>query len=205
MMRWSESIQRAWLRLAGPRRGAGEHGRAGGIWAAAAALLALALLCGALGLLVRPPARVSAEEQLRAARARWDARGFTGYRIVSRMGDCVQRGEFRGPEILSISRQDCFDSIRTVEALFLLAERAQSWGLGSPRCAPSGCVCRETRSFYAVYDEQLGYPRAIRLRKYRTVDWAYLLGHPTAYHGLLGCMSPPEMDLVVVLALEPLP
>jgi hypothetical protein len=165
----------------------------------------VALLCVALALAAYPAERVSAEERLRAAEARWQARGFDGYRIVSRMGECVQRGEFRGAEIVSVSRQDCFESIRTVESLFLLAGRTQSWGLGSQRCAPGGCVCRERRQFYTIFDEQLGYPLAIRLRKHWSVDWAYLARNPGSLQAALGCTSPPEIDLVTVLALEPLP
>jgi hypothetical protein len=171
-----------------------------GLWVA---VMGLAAVC-ALALLVRPPASASAAEKRQAAEQRWAARGFSGYRIVSRMGECMQRGEFRGDTVVSIERRDCFDSIRTVESLFSLIERIESWGLGRPRCAPSGCVCRETRAITAVYDEQLGYPRAVRLHKFRSVDWLALLRYPATYPAALDCANPPVIELLTVLELEPL-
>ncbi|HWQ13447.1 MAG TPA: hypothetical protein VNL77_11640, partial [Roseiflexaceae bacterium] len=162
-------------------------------------------LCAPLATLARPPARASAAAERLAAEGRWQARALAGYRMASRMGDCVQYGEFRGGKVVRLSRSDCFDTTRTVEWLFALVERAESWGLAAPRCAPSGCACRETRRFYAVYDEELGYPRAIRLHKVRTVDWATLLRNPATYPSALDCRTPPQVELLTVLELEPLP
>jgi hypothetical protein len=166
-------------------------------------VVGLTTVC-ALALLVRPPASASAAERRQAAEQRWAARGFDGYRIVSRLGECMQRGEFQGERVVSIERRDCLDSIRTVESLFSLIERIESWGLGRPRCAPSGCVCRERRAITAVYDEQLGYPRAVRLHKFRSVDWLALLRYPTAYPAALDCANPPVIELLKVFELEPL-
>ena len=168
------------------------------------ALGALLLLSGLLAVHASSATRATAEERLAAAQARWAAHGYRDYRIISRSGDCLQQGEFRGDQIVSVRRWPCLDTIRTVEYLFMIAERAQTWGLTRQRCAPSGCVCRESRAIYVVYDEQLGYPLAIRMRKFRSVDWAYLLQSPARYAGLLGCLNPPEIDLFRVLSLEPL-
>ena len=163
------------------------------------------VLVGALALLVWPAPRPPPAAQRLAAEQRWETRGFRGYRIVSRMGACTQRGEFRDGQVLSLSRQDCFDSIRTVESLFALIARIEGWGLARPRCAPSGCVCRETRAIRALYDERLGYPRAVRLYKTRSVDWLRLLREPAGYPAALDCASPPVTDLLVVTELEALP
>lgn len=164
----------------------------------------MALLCGLASALLAPP-RASAAERLQAARARWEARPFSGYRLVSRMGECMQRGEFRGATIVRVERQECFDNIRTVESLFSLIERIHSWGLSSPRCAPAGCVCKETRAIEAQYDEALGYPRRVRLHKYRFVDWAALLESPASYRAALECGNPPAIEMISVTELTPLP
>jgi hypothetical protein len=169
-------------------------------------LLAAGLvLCAPLAALAARPARIPADVERLAAEQRWQARPVAHYRIVSRMGDCMQRGEFRGDEIISVSRKDCLDTIRTVEWLFALIARVESWGLARPRCAPSGCICRETRRIYAVYDDLLGYPRAVRLRKTRAIDWIGLLRNPEAYRAALDCATPPEIELFRVESLEVLP
>jgi hypothetical protein len=161
----------------------------------------LAVACALLVALVRP-GTASGEEQLRAAEARWAARGFTAYRMESRAGDCLQVGEFDGRHTLSLRRQPCFDRVRTVERLFAMVERLDSWGLAAPRCAPAGCVCREIRRVSVTYDEQLGYPRLIRLLPRRTVDWLYLLRNPESAARLTECVDPEPIVLMEVLRLE---
>lgn len=74
----------------------------------------------------------------------------------------------------------------------------QAWGLSTPRCAPSGCVCRETRAVEVEYDAQFGYPRLIRLHKFRAVDWPGLLRDPRLLPAALDCRNPPPLDMLTV-------
>jgi hypothetical protein len=150
------------------------------------------------------PPSVDAAAQLQAAEARWAAQGFIAYRMETRAGDCHQIGEFDGRHILSLKRQNCFDRIRTVERLFAMVERLEGWGLAAPRCAPSGCACREVRRVHVTYDEQRGYPKLIRLLPRRSIDWAYVFRTPSALERLGECTDPPPIVLMEVLSLEEL-
>jgi hypothetical protein len=158
---------------------------------------ALTAVCALLAL-AGTPARANLTHERLAAQQRWELRPFSGYRIVSRMGECMQRGEFRGERIVRVERHECFDRIRTVETLFALVERMEAWGLSTPRCAPSGCVCRETRAVEVEYDEHLGYPRTIRLHKFRAIDWPGLLRNPRLLPAALDCGNPPPIEMLTV-------
>lgn len=163
-------------------------------------ILAVGLLAAALFATPEP----STAAQLEDARARWEARPFSRFRMVSRAGDCQQIAEFTRERFLYVKRQNCFDTVRSVERLFRLIEGASTWGLDGPRCAPSGCACAEKRRVYAIYHERYGYPIAIRLRKHRWIDWSYVFERPETLAQLPECIDPPDIDLMRVTELTPL-
>jgi hypothetical protein len=143
------------------------------------ALLGLAgalLACAAL-------ARVAGgapESEFAAARARWDARPFSGYQLVvqeeTEASSCRQASEIRAEKIDRVLENRCVRLAGwTVSNLFLWAEQASSL---PSRCYPSAvtCVCYKVYSLRTSYDPLLGYPQSVTQAWGLRLNWAYL-GH----------------------------
>lgn len=174
------------------------------LWRAALALIAMVSVgCGLAATVFATPASPP-DAQLEAARARWAERPFDHFRMVSRSGDCQQIAEFSGDRFVYVKRQNCFDTVRTVERMFRFVEGASAWGLSAPRCAPSGCACAEKRRVYALFHKEYGFPQVIRLRKHRWIDWGYVIQKPESLSRLAECVDPPDIDLMIVTELTPL-
>jgi len=139
----------------------------------AAALLACALLAPVAG----GPAY---ESEFVAARARWQARPFSGYQLVvqeeTNASSCRQSVEVRDERIERVLQNRCVRLPSwTVSNLFTWGEQSSTAGL---RCYPSAitCVCHKSYSLTASYDPVLGYPRSITHSWSLRLNWAYL-GH----------------------------
>lgn len=144
------------------------------------ALLGLAAML--LGCVLLAPAAVgsASETDLAAARARWQARPFSGYRLVVQeetgASSCRQTVEVRDEKIERVLENRCVRLPSwTVTNLFTWAEQSSD---ARSRCYPSAitCVCYKTYSLRASYDPQLGYPRSITHAWSLSLNWAYL-GH----------------------------
>jgi hypothetical protein len=159
--------------------------------------------CGALGLLGAPPSLAARAERLARAEDRWNARAPAHYRLVMQAPAwCRLDIEIKDERIVHTFQNTCPESARTVTGLFDLIRQLDSDSL-TLRCAPDGCECTETLSIQAVYDDTLGAPREIRLRRQRAPNWPELWYY-VRQRGLPLCLTPPDMNLVTVLALNPL-
>src|SRR5262245_43450233 len=165
---------------------------------------AVALLsCGALGLLAAPPSLAARAERLAEAEDRWSAHAPAHYRLVMQAPAwCRLDVEIKDERVVHTFQNTCPESARTVSGLFDLIKQLDS---DSPtlRCAPDGGECTEPLSIQAVYDANLGAPRAIRLRRQRAPNWPELWYY-MRQRGLPLCLTPPDMEIVTVLALNPL-
>lgn len=122
-----------------------------------------------------PPERAARE----AARARWEARGFTSYRVALRVEAlgkiCYQQLEVNGEWVRRTLRNTC-DSlwldVMTIDQLFELSEEIQE--LPFSRCAPASrsCPCHRVFTERGVYyDEDLGYPTTLLARSEMQYNW----------------------------------
>jgi hypothetical protein len=144
------------------------------------ALLGFAVALLACAALV-PVAGVAGQaSELAAAKARWKARSFSGYRLVvqeeTNASSCRQAVEIRDEQIVRVLLNRCGRLPSwTVSNLFTWAEQA---GNPSSRCYPSTvtCVCHQAYSLRASYDAMLGYPQSISQAWSLRLNWAYL-GH----------------------------
>jgi hypothetical protein len=121
--------------------------------------------------------------ELEQARARWEARPFSGYRLLIQAqpygaSTCEQAFEVDEPAQTKTLSDTCPDDSR---ASFLMKS------LGSPRtvpdlfdyikaeigrvgaCAVDGCACTGATTIDVVYDTDLGYPKRMEVRFYQ--DW----------------------------------
>src|SRR5262245_35823468 len=165
--------------------------------------VAALLSCGALGLLAAPSSLAARAERLAKAEDRWSTHGPAHYRLVMQAPAwCRLDVEIKDERIVHTFQNTCPISARTVGGLFDLIKQLDSDSLRL-NCAPDGCECTETRSIQAVYDDQLGAPREIRLRRQRAPNWPELWYYMRE-RGLPLCLTPPDMEIVTVLALNPL-
>ena len=166
---------------------------------ASAALFALGLLGALLWRLLAP----TPAERLTAARVRWEARQGAPYRLVMRAPAwCYVDVEVRDERVIAAFQSPCPRGPRTVTELFDMI--AQLDGEPAERhCSPDGCQCTEVATYQATYDRQLGFPRAIWLRRLREPNWP-LLWRYLLSRGLPLCLSPPATEIVVVISLQPI-
>ena len=165
--------------------------------------VALLLACG-LGVLLgsRPSTTASRARQLAEARSRWFARPVMHYRLVMRAPSwCRLDVEIQAERVVHVFENSCPTSPRTVTGLFDLITQLDSTA-ETTFCAPRGCECTEVRYIEATYDEQLGFPRTIRLRRERQANWPELWRF-MMLHGLPNCLTPRDLDLVQVLSINP--
>jgi uncharacterized protein DUF6174 len=126
-----------------------------------------ALGCGLLALF---SSSQSPRTQLASAKSRWAGRTVSHYRLIVEAGrPCRLDVEVRDERVIAVFHQDaCGYPARTVTDLFNMVERAPTPMF---TCAPPSCACRNVVTVYAIYDEQLGYPRKIAVRAERESNW----------------------------------
>jgi len=90
-----------------------------------------------------------------------------------------------------------------VPGLFNLVERAIS---PLYNCAPPSCACRNIVSVYALYDEQLGYPRKVAVRAVRETNWRApaFWRYLWQQRRIPDCVWASNADIVTVHAVTPL-
>jgi hypothetical protein len=130
--------------------------------AALVAALGGGLAAALYGLPLRPPSV--------AAKDRWAASLVAHYRMVVEAGNpCRLEIEVRDERVAAVLHEDpCGHPARTVTDLFRLIERAPP---PIYTCAPPSCACRNVITVYALYDEQLGYPRRVAVLAERETNW----------------------------------
>jgi hypothetical protein len=169
-----------------------------------AAGVVLLLSCGLIGLLGSyGPSAADRAQQLSEARSRWSSRALTHYRMVMQAPSwCRLDIEIRHEQIVKVFENSCPGAPQTVTGLFELIKQLDS----SPDrlyCAPAGCECTEVRFVQADYDDQFGFPRSIRLRRRRALDWSNLWGFFMT-HGVPNCLSPLDLEVVNVISFKPM-
>jgi hypothetical protein len=170
-------------------------------------LLAMAIAVafgGMVALFYAPlPSAEARSLALALAEHRWAARPFSRYRLVLRAASwCRVDAEIHDEQVVHVFENTCPGDPRTVSDLFEQIKRLDS-DPNRVYCAPGGCECTEVRSVTAEYDAELGFPRAIRVRRTREPNWQGLLGYVLA-RGLPRCLTPRDIDVVKVMSLQPL-
>jgi hypothetical protein len=140
----------------------------------AGTLLALVLGGLALAAWALPESRA---ERRQAAQRRWEARPFSSYRVTVELRRlntrCVEELIVSGEQV-AVLQDNCSLSWlphMTVPSLFELGRRLER----SPECfPPAACACERIRRGRIVYDEQLGFPREIVIRRTYRPNWHHL-------------------------------
>ena len=166
--------------------------------------VALLLACGVSALVIpRPSSMASRAQQLADARNRWLSQPIPHYRLVLQAPSwCRLDVEIQSEQVIRVFENSCPTSPRTVTGLFDFITQLDSTA-ETIFCAPRGCECTEVRYATASYDQQLGFPQTIRLRRDRQMNWPALWGFVVA-HGVPNCLTPRDIDLVQVLSLNPI-
>jgi hypothetical protein len=153
-------------------------------------LVALIIACVAIALIWLAITAAVADRQrsklveLEQARALWDARPFSSYRLLIQLQPrggsvCEKVFEVDEPAQTKTSRDTCpngsmanylFESLGspgTVPGLFDYIE-TEVGRVGE--CGFDGCACDGRRTIDAVYDTALGYPKRFEVESYK--DWS---------------------------------
>ncbi len=168
------------------------------------AIAALCVLWASVGIFgARTPSAAAREESWEQAQRRWAARPFTHYRVVMQAPSwCQMDLEIQNERVINVFQNSCPSPPHSIDELFTIVKRLDSQA-DRVYCAPDGCECTEQRFANTVYDEQLGFPRQISLRRMRATNWPELWHHLTT-HGLPNCLNPLDTDVVHVIAVQPL-
>jgi hypothetical protein len=132
----------------------------------------LLLLAGVLlSASVLTPSNMS---QRLAAQTTWEQRPFSGYQLVvqvQRLGRVCRQELTVAGETMSVLYDECrigWLPDLSVPQLFALGERLER----PDECFPGGdCACARVRRGEVIYDEQLGYPRSIRIQRSLQPNW----------------------------------
>ena len=173
--------------------------------AVGAAVFGVLLACGVGALLsVRPSSSsFSRAQELADARNRWFSRPVPHYRLVIQAPSwCRLDVEIQSEHVVRVFEDSCPRAPRTVTGMFEMIKQIDS-AAGTIFCAPAGCECTEVRYVTASYDQQLGFPRSIRLRRERQTNWPELWRFFMA-HGVPNCLTPVDTDVVQVLSMQPI-
>ncbi len=173
-------------------------------------LVALLAICGALlacgfGALLgtHPSSTFSRAQELTDARNRWLSQPVPHYRLVMQAPSwCRLDVEIRAEQVVHVFENSCPSPPQTVTSMFEMIKQLDS-AAGTIFCAPDGCECTEVRYVTASYDQQLGFPRSIRLRHERRTNWPMLWSFFVA-HGLPSCLTPIDTNVVNVLSMQPI-
>jgi uncharacterized protein DUF6174 len=162
------------------------------------------LACGLSALFIpRSPSIASRAQQLAEARDRWQSQPLPHYRLVMHAPSwCRLDVEIQAEKVVHVFENSCPTSPRTVTGLFDLIKQLDSTA-ETIFCAPRGCECTEVRYIYASYDQQMGFPQTIRLRRDRWANWPELWSFVVT-HGVPNCLAPRDIDLVQVVSLKPI-
>jgi len=135
--------------------------------------------------------------KLETARANWEARPFTRYRLIIEpgsdfcLGCCGEDVEIENEVVTTVFEAHC-GATRTITDLFNDIETT----ITRRECGPNGCACDGIVSVEAVYHAQLGYP--LRIRTYFEKDWSTA---PDPFEMILGCtfmgISLPEIKVTL--------
>ena len=180
------------------------HHRARVLAVSLALCVALLLACGLSALFIpRPSSIASRAQQLADARNRWLSQPVPHYRLVMQAPSwCRLDVEIQSEKVVRVFENSCPTSPRTVTGLFDLIKQLDSTA-ETIFCAPRGCECTEVRYATASYDQQLGFPRSISLRRERQTNWPELWRFFMA-HGMPFCLTPIDTDVVNVLSMQPI-
>ena len=167
-----------------------------------AASVSLVLLsCGMAGLSLGLPPVSTRAQRLADAENRWLARAVTHYRLVMQAPSwCRLDVEIRNEQVVQVFENSCPAAPRTVSNLFEQIRQLDSTA-NLAFCAPKGCECTEVRFAEAVYDQELGFPRSIQLRRQRQTNWREFWRFFVA-HGMPNCLTPRDLDVVDVVSLK---
>ena len=165
---------------------------------------ALLLTCGSSVLLIpRASSIASRAQQLADARNRWLLQPVSHYRLVMQAPSWCRRDvEIQSEQVVHVYEDSCPSAPQTVTGMFEMIKQLDSTA-DTTFCAPDGCECTEVRYVAASYDQQLGFPRSIRLRRERQTNWPELWRF-FSKHGLPNCWTPFDTDVVHVLSVQPL-
>jgi len=166
--------------------------------------VAMLLACGLSALFIpRSSSIASRAQQLADARNRWLSQPVPHYRLVMQAPSwCRLDVEILAEQVVRVFQNSCPGAPQTVTDLFAMITQLDS----TPEtifCAPRGCECTEVRYATASYDQQLGFPRSISLRRERQTNWPELWRFFMT-HGMPICLTPLDTDVVNVVSLQPI-
>ncbi len=181
-----------------------KHRRRSRMLAVSLVICGVLLACGLSALLgSRPSSTFSRAQELADARNRWLSQPVRHYRLVMQAPSwCRLDVEIQAEQVVRVFENSCPGAPQTITDLFEMIKQLDS-AAGTIFCAPTGCECTEVRYATASYDQQLGFPRSIRLRHQRQTNWPELWRFFMA-HGLPRCLTPIDTDVVNVLSMQPI-
>jgi hypothetical protein len=157
---------------------------------------------------------------LAAARARWQARPFTAYRLTLTLyepagppGGCQQEFVIRDEQVAEVIRDECqrYRNSMTVSDLFTILEPHPEYATSMTikGFCTVGRECLRVREVQVFYDPVLGYPRTLRVTERLAPNW----WHPATWQYILEHGRPPTFVMfggsfnnhIVVESLTPLP
>jgi hypothetical protein len=143
-----------------------------------------------------------ARQGFEQARARWNARPFSNYRLVAQDGQCTYNVLVRKGQVNAGLSDGCVFRARTVDTLFTIIERNRQL---NAVCGPRGCLCQILTRVQASYHPELGYPTEIRIAAELYPNWS----NPDVWRTMLATGRSPECGAasgrsIQVLAVEPL-
>jgi hypothetical protein len=150
---------------------------------------------------------LSGADELARGRARWQARPFARYRLVTElfggMRACRQDVEILNERVVQVFENTCPRSAVTVTNLFLEIDRFEL--IVGGRCGPNGCECDGSIEVDASFDPALGYPKAFHVRSRPAERWRYLSYWRRLASGAACPRAGFDGPAVEVVALTPLP
>jgi hypothetical protein len=174
------------------------------VLAVALALCVVLLACGLSVLFIPHSSSITSRaQQLADARNRWLSQPVPHYRLVLQAPSwCRLDVEIQSEKVVRVFENSCPTSPHTVTGLFDLITQVDSTA-ETIFCAPRGCECTEVRYATASYDQQMGFPQTIRLRRDRQMNWPQVWSFVVT-HGVPNCLAPRDIDLVRVLSMQPI-
>ena len=168
------------------------------------AIFGVLLACGLSALLSwRPSSSFARAQALADARNRWLSQPVPHYRLVMQAPSwCRLDVEIQAEQVVRVFEDSCPSTPQTVTGMFDMITQLDNES-GKIFCAPAGCECIEVRYITASYDQQLGFPRSIRLRRERQANWPELWRF-FRVHGMPNCLTPIDTDIVQVLSMQPI-
>lgn len=142
-------------------------------WPYLGILALFSLACGAGGLFLLRADTAENDAALYEARARWDRREFTAYRMQLKDRGCGMEVEVRAEQVVKTSyanRLPCEQPPVAVRDLFNLVERDGDVRL---TCVSRGCACDDILTIQVEYHPTLGYPQMIEIGLTPSPNWRH--------------------------------